>query len=95
MTYREQLNKVQELGISIVDLDIANEFDCVLEFECADNDFEKLCSFGVNIYLKAEHLTANAIALCINDLIVEGNKTIDEVISMNKWSFINEASYWL
>ena len=27
MTYREQLNKVNELGISICDLEVANELD--------------------------------------------------------------------
>ena len=35
MTYREQLNKVNELGISICDLEVANELDAVLDF---DND---------------------------------------------------------
>ena len=29
MTYREQLNKVNELGISICDLEVANELDAV------------------------------------------------------------------
>ena len=29
MTFREQLDKVTELGISICDLEVANECDCV------------------------------------------------------------------
>lgn len=36
MTYREQLNKVRDLGVSICDLEIANELDAVLDFEYTD-----------------------------------------------------------
>ena len=39
MTYREQLNKVRDLGISICDLEIANELDTVLDFEYTEWDF--------------------------------------------------------
>ena len=54
MTYREQLNKVNNLGISICDLDVANELDAILDFDYTDDEFESLCAFGVRIYLKAE-----------------------------------------
>ena len=53
MTYREQLNKVRDLGISICDLEIANELDAVLDFEYTEEEFEDLCAFSVEIYLKA------------------------------------------
>lgn len=45
MTYREQLNKVNELGISICDLEVANELDAVLDFDYTENQFESLCAF--------------------------------------------------
>ena len=73
MTYREQLNKVRDLGISICDLDIANELDAVLDFEYTEEEFESLCAFGVEIYRKAEKMTTDAIAYCINDLVEASN----------------------
>lgn len=95
MTYREQLNKVRDLGISICDLEIANELDAVLDFEYTEEEFESLCAFGVEIYLKAEKMTTDAIAYCINDLVEEEGKTVEEILKMNKWDFIVKASNWL
>ena len=95
MTYREQLNKVRDLGISICDLDVANELDAVLDFEYTEEEFEALCAFGVEIYLKAEMMTTDAIAYCINDLVEEKGKTVKEILKMNKWDFIDKASNWL
>lgn len=95
MTYREQLNKVRDLGISICDLEIANELDAVLDFEYTEEEFESLCAFGVEIYLKAEKMTTDAIAYCINDLANECGKTVEEILEMDKWDFIDKASNWL
>ena len=95
MTYREQLNKVNELGISICDLEVANELDAVLDFDYTEDEFESLCAFGVEIYLKAETMTTDAIAYCINDLVNEEGKTVKEILEMDKWYFINKASNYL
>lgn len=103
MTYREQLNKVEELGISICDLEIANELDEVLDFNYTEDEFESLCAFGVEIYRKAETMTANAIACCINDIVKKQralsfrttNRIIEEILKMDKWDFISEASNYL
>ena len=95
MTYREQLNKVRDLGISICDLEVANELDAVLDFEYTEEEFENLCAFGVEIYLKAEKMTTDAIAYCINDLVEEEGKTVEEILKMNKWDFIVKANNWL
>lgn len=95
MTYREQLNKVRDLGISICDLEIADELDAILDFEYTEEEFESLCAFGVEIYLKAEKMTTDAIAYCINDLVEEKGKTVKEILKMNKWDFIDKASNWL
>lgn len=95
MTYREQLNKVNNLGISICDLEVANELDAILDFDYTDDEFESLCAFGVRIYLKAENMTAVAIAKCINDLVNEEGKTVEGILEMDKWDFINKASNYL
>lgn len=92
MTYREQLNKVNELGINICNLTIANELDCVLDSGAyTDEDFERLCNYAVSIYLKSEDLTANAIALCIGGMLSELGYTVDEITQMGKWKFIGNA----
>lgn len=95
MTYREQLNKVNNLGISICDLEVANELDAILDFDYTDDEFESLCTFGARIYLKAENMTAVAIAKCINDLVNEEGKTVEEILEMDKWDFIGKASNYL
>ena len=95
MTYREQLNKVRDLGISICDLEVANELDAVLDFEYTEEEFEDLCAFGVEIYRKAEKMTTDAIAYYINDLVEEKGTTVKEILKMNKWDFIDKASNWL
>ena len=95
MTYREKLNKVRDLGIAICDLDIANELDAVLDSEYTEEEFESLCAFGVEIYLKAEKMTTDAIAYCINDLVEEEGKMVEEILEMDKWDFIDKASNWL
>lgn len=95
MTYREQLNKVNELGISICDLEITNELDSVLDFDYTEDEFESLCAFGVEIRRKAETMTTNAIACCINDLVNGECETVEEILKMDKWDFISEASNYL
>ena len=95
MTYREQLNKVRDLGLNICDLEIANELDAVLDFEYTEDEFESLCAFSIEVYLKAETMTTDAIAYCINDLVNEEGKTVKEILKMDKWDFIDKASDWL
>lgn len=90
MTYREQLNKVNELGINICDLTIANELDCVLDCEYTEKDFERLCEYARDIYLESDSITAEAIARAIDDLLLQG-KTVGKIVSMDKYSFISKA----
>lgn len=103
MTYKEQLNKVNELGISICDLEVANELDAILDFDYTDDEFESLCAFGVRIYLKAENMTAVAIAKCINDIVrtkrannfQSTEQIVEGILEMDKWDFIDKASNYL
>ena len=95
MTYRESLNKLEELGITPTSVEIANSCDCIFEFNYSDEEFEKLCNFAERMYLKADDLTTSAIACCINELVNEKGKTVEEILEMDKWDFIDKASYWL
>ena len=95
MTYREQLNKLEELGITPTSIEIGNSCDCIFDFDYSDEEFEKLCNFAERMYLKADVMTTDAVAKCINDLVNEDGKTVEEILKMDKWDFINKASNYL
>ena len=95
MTYREQLNKLEELGITPTSIEVGNSCDCIFDFNYSDEEFEKLCNFAEEMYLKADVMTTDAIAKYINDLVNEKGKTIEEILKMDKWDFIDKASNWL
>lgn len=95
MTYREQLNKLEELGITPTSIEVGNSCDCIFDFNYSDEEFEKLCNFAEEMYLKADVMTTDAVAKCINDLVNEDGKTVEEILEMDKWDFINKASNWL
>ena len=95
MTYRESLNKLEELGITPTSVEIANSCDCIFEFNYSDEEFEKMCNYAERMYLKADVMTTDAVAKCINDLVNEDGKTVEEILEMDKWDFINTASNYL
>ena len=94
MTYREKLNKLEELGITPTSIEVGNSCDCIFDFDYSDEEFEKLCRFAERMYLEANVMTTVAVAKCINQLVEEG-KTVEEILEMDKWDFIDKASYWL
>lgn len=95
MTYREQLNKLEELGITPTNIEIANSCDCIFDFDYSDEEFEKLCNFAERMYLEAYVMTTDAVAKCINDLVNEDGKTVEEILEMDKFDFIDKASNYL
>lgn len=95
MTYREQLNKLEELGITPTNIEIANSCDCIFDFDYSDEEFEKLCNFAERMYLEAYVMTTDAVAKCINDLANEDGKTVEEILEMDKFDFIDKASNYL
>ena len=94
MTYREQLNKLEELGITPTSIEIGNSCDCIFDFDYSDEEFEKLCRFAERMYLEANVMTTVAVAKCINQLVEDG-KTVEEILKMDKWDFIDKASNYL
>ena len=94
MTYREQLNKLEELGITPTSIEVGNSCDCIFDFNYSDEEFEKLCRFAERMYLEANVMTTVAVAKCINQLVEDG-KTVEEILEMDKWDFIDKASNYL
>ena len=105
MTYREQLNKLEELGITPTSVEIANSCDCIFEFNYSDEEFEKLCRFAERMYLEADVdvMTTVAVAKCINDMVKRQralsfrttNQIVEEILEMDKWDFIDKAINYL
>ena len=94
MTYREQLNKFEELGIMLTSIEVGNSCDCIFDFDYSDEEFERLCNFAEEMYLKADVMTTDAVAKCVNQLVEDG-KTVEEILKMDKWDFIDKASNYL
>lgn len=95
MTFKEQLKIANDNNLSILDLEIADECDCVFEFEYTDEEFEKLCTRIRYAYLKAEEMTVAALAHCVIDLINEEDLTIEQICEMDVYDFILKASWYL
>lgn len=95
MTFKEQLKIAENNNLSILDLEIADECDCVFEFEYTDDEFEKLCARIRTAYLKAEEMTVAALVHCVNDLITEEDKSIEQICEMDVYDFILKASWYL
>ena len=103
MTYREKLNKLKELGITPTSIEVGNSCDCIFDFDYSDEEFEKLCNFAEEMYLKADVMTTDAVAKCINDMVKRQralssrttNQIVEEILKMDKWDFIDKAINYL
>lgn len=95
MTFKEQLKFANDNGLSILDLEIADECDCVFDFEYTDDEYERLCTRIEYAYLKAEEMTITALAHCVNNLINEEDSTIEQICEMDVYDFIVKASWYL
>ncbi len=95
MTFKEMLKIAENNNLDILELEIADECDCVFEFEYTDDEFEKLCTCVKYAYLKAEEMTVTALVRCVNDLITEEDKSIDQICEMDVYDFILKASWYL
>ena len=94
MTFKEQLKIANDHDLSILDLEIANECDCVFDFDYTDNDFEALCGVIRTAYLKAEEMTIIALVQCVSDLITDENYTVQQVLDVTTWDLIEKASWY-
>ena len=94
MTFKEQLKIANDNNLSILDLEIANECDCVFDFEYTDDDFEALCGVIRTAYLKAEEMTIIALVQCVSDLITNENYTVQQVLDVATWDLIEKASWY-
>ena len=93
MNFKQQLNKVRELKINILALEIANEVEA-FDYNniLSDEDFERICSIVFDYYLDTENISISDIVRFIFSLI-ENEKTIDGIIDMDKYDFIDQLIF--
>jgi hypothetical protein len=94
MTYKEQLRKAKELGLSIIDLVVADECMSVFTFSYTDEEFERLCELVKTCYLKSDGLDEYCIASAVNELIEEDKKTIAEILEISYYVIIDKATWF-
>lgn len=94
MTYREQLNKAKELGLSIIDLVVADECKAVFTFSYTDEEFERLCELVKICYIKSDGLDEYCIASAVNELVEEDGKMIAEILEMKYYTIIDKATWF-
>lgn len=97
MYYREQLEKSKQYGIDVISLDVANEVECIIfEFEMTEKEFEMICGFVEQCYLKSEYSNIPNLVKAIRDLILKQvyNEEKEENIYSSIEELINNTSKW-
>lgn len=93
MTFKEQLKIASNNNLSILDLDVANECDCIFNFNYTDNEFEALCACVKRAYLESDIKTIESVVKLIQGLVVEDNWTIQEICDMPISDLLVEINY--
>lgn len=93
MTFKEQLKIASDNNLSICDLDVANECDCIFNFNYTDNEFEALCACVKRAYLESDVKTIEAIVKLIQGFVVEDKWSIREICDMPVCDLLVEINY--
>ena len=97
MYYKKQLEKAKKYDIDIISLDVANEVDCSFNIELTDDEFELICGFVEECYLKSEYSNIWSLTKALYDLITdEENKlSIEDLINKtSRYDLIEKASWY-
>lgn len=92
MYYREQLKKARKYDIEVISLLVANEVDCLFDFEMTEQEFEKCCALIETSFLYSR-VSVRALARALCDIIEDNqNKSINELIdSMKHYDLMHKA----
>lgn len=93
MTFKEQLKIASDNNLSILDLDVANECDCIFNFNYTNNEFEALCACVKRAYLESDGVTLKSIINLIQGLIAEDNWSIQEICDKPVYDLLVEINY--
>ena len=94
MTFKEIIKAIDKIDASYQDIEIALALDAEVDFDLTDEEFNKLCEYAKNV-LDNSDVNEYAIAECMNDLLNEEDKTVEEILEMDVHDFADEATGWM
>lgn len=94
MTYKEIVKAIDKLDVNYQDIEIALNLDAEIDFDLTDEEFNKLCEYAKNV-LDNSNVDEYAIAECMDDLLNEEDKTVEEILEMDVHDFADEAAGWM
>lgn len=94
MTFKEIIKAIDKIDASYQDIRIALVLDAEVDFNLTDEEFNKLCEYAKNV-LDNSDVDEYAIAECMDDLLNEEDKTVEEILEMDAHDFADEAAGWM
>ena len=94
MTFKEIIKAIDKIDASYQDIRIALALDAEVDFDLTDEEFNKLCKYAKNV-LDNSDVDEYAIAECMDDLLNEEDKTVEEILEMDVHDFADEAAGWM
>lgn len=94
MTFKEIIKAIDKIDASYQDIEIALALDAEIDFDLTDEEFNKLCEYAKNV-LDNSDVNEYAIAECMDDLLNEEDKTVEEILEMDVHDFADEAAGWM
>lgn len=97
MKYTDIMNILNKNNISIVNVDVASACADIFDFDYTDAEYEALCAKVEEVFMKQFDMECDidAVAHAINDFIAEKGMSISEVLKLDKYDVIEQASYWI
>lgn len=94
MTFKEIVNAIDKMKVKYQDVEIALNLEAEIDFDLTDEEFNSLCDYAKRV-LDRTDITEYAIAQCMDDLLNEEDKTVEDILKMDVLKFADEASNWM
>lgn len=94
MTFKETIKAIDKLDASYQDIEIALNLEAEIDFDLTDEEFNSLCDYAKRV-LDRTDVSEYAIAQCIDDLLNEEDKTVEDILKMDMLDFADKADGWM
>lgn len=96
MKYTEIMNILSKNNLSVVSIDVASSCTDIFDFDYTSEEYEALCAKVEEVFMGQFDMECDidAVAHAINDFVVEEGMSIPEVLKLDKYAIIEQASYW-
>lgn len=94
MTFKEIVNAIDKMKVKYQDVEIALNLEAEIDFDLTDEEFNSLCDYAKRVLARTD-VAEYAIAQCMDDLLNEEDKTVEDILKMDVLKFADEASNWM